>query len=108
LQEFEDSLLESQATPIEEIAPEEDLGMKESAVNSTVKKVIPYAEIIGYLTWHIVLQKYSYDKVHENLLKLVADSPHPPKISDLVLNTSYGRIIPSGFVLDLTAGEKDW
>ena len=58
--------------------------------------------------WHMVLQKYSYDKVHENLLKLVADSPHPPKISDLVQNTSYGRIIPSGFVLDLTAGEKDW
>jgi hypothetical protein len=58
--------------------------------------------------WHMVLQKYSYDKVHENLLKFLADSPHPPKISDLVQNTSYGRDIASGFVLDLTAGEKDW
>ncbi|WP_423800423.1 hypothetical protein [Neobacillus sp. SAB-20_R2A] len=58
--------------------------------------------------WHMVLQKYSYDRVHENLLKFVVDSPHPPKISDLVQNTSYGRNIPSGFVLDLNAGEGDW
>jgi uncharacterized phage protein (TIGR02220 family) len=50
LKEFEDSQLESQATPIDEMATEEDLEeMKESAVNSSVKKVIPYDEIIGYL-----------------------------------------------------------
>ncbi|MFD2442591.1 conserved phage C-terminal domain-containing protein [Bacillus sp. CGMCC 1.16607] len=50
LQEFEDSLPESQATPIEEITPEKDsVEMEESEVNSTVKKVIPYGEIIGYL-----------------------------------------------------------
>jgi hypothetical protein len=42
------------------------------------------------------------------IYEFVADSPHPPKISDLVKNTSYGRDIPRGFVLDLTAGEKDW
>jgi hypothetical protein len=58
--------------------------------------------------WHRVLQKYSYDRVHENLLKFMVDSPHPPKISDLVQNTSWGRDIPKGFVLDLTAGEEDW
>ncbi|MFD2442590.1 hypothetical protein ACFSO7_01070 [Bacillus sp. CGMCC 1.16607] len=57
--------------------------------------------------WHLVLQKYSYDSVHENLLKFVVDSPHPPKISDLVQNLSGGRHIPDDFVLDLTAGE-DW
>lgn len=50
LQEFEDSLLESQTTPIEEIAPEEGPEKtKESAVHSSVKKEIPYAEIIRYL-----------------------------------------------------------
>jgi hypothetical protein len=59
--------------------------------------------------WHMVLQKYSYIKVHENLLKFVVDSPHPPKISDLVQKSSDGRRdIPHGFVLDLTAGEEDW
>ncbi|MDF0728712.1 conserved phage C-terminal domain-containing protein [Cytobacillus sp. S13-E01] len=51
LQEFEDSLLETQVTPIVEISSEEfSENMKEPAVNSfSVKKVIPYAEIIGYL-----------------------------------------------------------
>ena len=56
--------------------------------------------------WHTVLQKYSYDRVHENLLTFVVVSPHPPKISDLVQNFSSGRYIPSEFVLELTAGEK--
>ncbi|MFK9094408.1 hypothetical protein [Bacillus salipaludis] len=55
--------------------------------------------------WHMVLQKYSYDPVHENLLEFVLDSPHPPKISDLVQNSSWGHPIPGPFVLDLTAGE---
>lgn len=58
--------------------------------------------------WHLVLQKYSYDPVHSNLLKFVLDSPHPPKISDLVQNTSWGRDIPRGFVYDINAGEEDW
>jgi hypothetical protein len=50
LQEFEDSLPESEATPIEETAPEEDSEKtRESADNSSMKKVIPYDEIIGYL-----------------------------------------------------------
>jgi uncharacterized phage protein (TIGR02220 family) len=50
LQEFEDNPLNSQATLIEEIAPEEDSEkMEESIASSSVKKVIPYAEIIGYL-----------------------------------------------------------
>lgn len=56
----------------------------------------------------MVLQKYSYDKVHKNLLGFVLDSPHPPKISDLVQNSSGGRFIPGEFVLDLTKGEEDW
>ncbi|ETI69899.1 hypothetical protein BAVI_05274 [Neobacillus vireti LMG 21834] len=55
--------------------------------------------------WHLVLQKYSYDKVHKNLLKFVVDSPHPPKISDVVQNSSGGRFIPGEFVLDLAKGE---
>lgn len=50
LQEFEDSLPASEATPLEETAPEEDSEkMTESADHSSVKKVIPYDEIIGYL-----------------------------------------------------------
>ena len=57
--------------------------------------------------WHLVLGKYSYERLHENLLKFVAHSPHPPKISDLV-QTSGGRDIPRGFVLDITTGEKEW
>ena len=57
--------------------------------------------------WHVVLQKYSYDSVNANLVEFVIDSPHPPKISDLVHKASYGRDIPHGFVLDLTAGEDD-
>ncbi|WHY03428.1 replicative helicase loader/inhibitor [Neobacillus sp. DY30] len=52
--------------------------------------------------WHMVLQKYTYERVHEQLLNFVVDSPHPPKISDLVQNTSWGRDIPRDFVLDLT------
>jgi hypothetical protein len=50
-QELEDSLLDTQVTPIVEILSEEDSEkMKESAVHSSaVKKEIPYAEIIGYL-----------------------------------------------------------
>ncbi|EKN71459.1 hypothetical protein BABA_01435 [Neobacillus bataviensis LMG 21833] len=55
--------------------------------------------------WHMVLQKYSYDKVHENLRNFVVDSPHPPKISDLVQKSSWGRSIPDHFVFDITAGE---
>ncbi len=54
--------------------------------------------------WHMVLQKYSYDKMHESLLKYVIDSPHAPKISDLVQRV---REIPVMFVLDITAGEED-
>ena len=50
LQEFEDSLPENEATPKEETAPEEDSEKtRESADNASVKKVIPYDEIIGYL-----------------------------------------------------------
>ncbi|EKN71458.1 hypothetical protein BABA_01430 [Neobacillus bataviensis LMG 21833] len=51
LLEFDDSLPESQAAPIVERAPEEaSEKMQDSAVHSSsVKKVIPYAEIIGYL-----------------------------------------------------------
>ncbi|MGF6950933.1 hypothetical protein QF028_003438 [Neobacillus sp. B4I6] len=56
--------------------------------------------------WHMVLQKYSYEKVHKNLLEFVAQSPHPPKICDLLQSSSGGsRCIPNEFVLDLTAGE---
>ncbi|MEH7254311.1 replicative helicase loader/inhibitor [Neobacillus niacini] len=58
--------------------------------------------------WHMVLQKYSYEKVHANLLEFVVNSPHPPKISDLVQNSTWGRDIPRGFDLDITAGETDW
>ncbi|PGY05376.1 hypothetical protein [Bacillus sp. AFS031507] len=58
--------------------------------------------------WHVVLSKYSYEKLHGNLMVFVVHSPHPPKISDLVQNSSGGaRAIPGQFVLDLTAGE-DW
>lgn len=57
--------------------------------------------------WYMVLQKYTYDKVLGNLLKFVENSPHPPKISDLVQDSYEGRYIPTSFVLDLTAGE-DW
>ena len=56
--------------------------------------------------WHMVLQKYSYDKVHENLLKFVVDSPHPPKISDLVRNSSCGRPIPGDLYLILLMGKQ--
>ncbi|WP_052352754.1 hypothetical protein [Neobacillus dielmonensis] len=55
---------------------------------------------------HTALQRYSYDKVHEKLLEFVMNSPHAPKISDLVYNPSGGRDIPRGFILDLTAGEE--
>lgn len=59
-------------------------------------------------SWHLVLNKYSYEKLHRNLLEFVVHSPHPPKICDLVQNTSGGgRDIPRGFDLDITAGE-DW
>jgi Loader and inhibitor of phage G40P len=58
--------------------------------------------------WHMVLKKYSYENVHENILKFVVVSPNPPKISDLVKNSSGGRAIPREFVLDLTEGEDDW
>nr|WP_244440967.1 replicative helicase loader/inhibitor [Neobacillus jeddahensis] len=57
--------------------------------------------------WHMILQKYSYNKVHENLLKFVQDSPHPPKISDLVQKSTGGRDIPCDFILDVTKGEKE-
>lgn len=57
--------------------------------------------------WYMILQKYSYDEVQKNLLKFVEESPHAPKISDLVQNLSGGRYRHE-FVLDLTAGEKDW
>lgn len=50
LHKFEDSLPEGEATPIEETASKEDSEKtRESADNSTVKMVIPYDEIIGYL-----------------------------------------------------------
>ncbi|MFP7298731.1 hypothetical protein [Neobacillus niacini] len=55
--------------------------------------------------WYIVLQKYSYERVHEKLLDFVLDSPHAPKISDLV--KTYGRYIPSGFDSPIDEGE-DW
>lgn len=58
--------------------------------------------------WHVVLQKYSCDDLISNLLKFVIESPHPPKISDLVKNTSYGRYIPSESEIDLNAGEEGW
>lgn len=59
-------------------------------------------------SWHVVLSKYSYEKLYGNLLKFVVHSPHPPKISELVHNTTGGgRAIPRGFDLELTAGE-DW
>jgi hypothetical protein len=58
--------------------------------------------------WHAVLSNYSYEMLHGNLIKFVVHSPHPPKISDLVQNSSGGgRYIPSGFDWDITAGE-DW
>ncbi|ETI69900.1 conserved phage C-terminal domain-containing protein [Neobacillus vireti] len=50
LQEFEDSLPESQSAPIKELAPDENSDKtKEFACDSSSKKVIPYDEIIGYL-----------------------------------------------------------
>lgn len=50
LQEFEDSLPEPKAHPIEEKAPEEDSEKtEEPSIHSSDKKEIPYAEIIGYL-----------------------------------------------------------
>ncbi|MEH7178291.1 conserved phage C-terminal domain-containing protein [Neobacillus vireti] len=50
LHEIEDSLQERKAAPIKENASEEDSEItKESAVPSSTKKEIPYAEIIGYL-----------------------------------------------------------
>ena len=59
-------------------------------------------------SWHMVLSKYSYEKLHGNLMEFVVHSPHPPKISDLVQNPSGGgRYIPSGFDFDINAGE-DW
>ncbi|WP_144555442.1 hypothetical protein [Bacillus sp. X1(2014)] len=58
--------------------------------------------------WHKVLSKYSYEKLHGNLMEFVIQSPHPPKISDLVQNPSRGgRDIPQGYNFDITAGE-DW
>lgn len=59
-------------------------------------------------SWHLVLSKYSYEKLHENLLAFVVHSPHPPKISDLVQNSSGGgRCIPGRSIYDITAGEKE-
>jgi hypothetical protein len=55
--------------------------------------------------WHLVLQKHSFERAHENLLEFVAHSPHPPKISDLIQIQSWGRAIPDEFVSDLTSGE---
>jgi hypothetical protein len=50
LQEFEDNLVEREANPTEEEAPEEDSEKtKESTVKTSVKKEIPYGEIILYL-----------------------------------------------------------
>jgi uncharacterized phage protein (TIGR02220 family) len=51
LKEFEDSLPETQVTPNVELLSEENSEwIKEPAVHSSsVKEVIPYAEIIGYL-----------------------------------------------------------
>jgi hypothetical protein len=57
--------------------------------------------------WYLVLSKYTYERLHNNLLEFVANSPHPPKISDLVKNPPGGRYIPP-FVFDITAGEEDW
>lgn len=56
--------------------------------------------------WYTILQKYSYDKVHKILLKFVEESPHPPKISDLIqsLQNPYG---PKIFKFDISAGEED-
>lgn len=44
--------------------------------------------------WYMVLQNYTYDKVFGNLLKFVGNSPHPPKISDLVQTSYEGRYYP--------------
>lgn len=57
-------------------------------------------------SWHLVLSNYSYERLHKNLLAFVVQSPHPPKISDLIQKSVGGRSIPDTFVLDLTAGEK--
>lgn len=55
-------------------------------------------------SWHMVLQKYSYDRVQENLLEYVVHPPNSPKISDLI-HSSGGRSIPQRLILDLTAEE---
>jgi hypothetical protein len=58
--------------------------------------------------WNVVLSKYSYEKLHGNLMVFVVHSPHPPKISELVQNSSgWGRSIPGKFVFDMTAGEEE-
>jgi uncharacterized phage protein (TIGR02220 family) len=50
VKELEDSILERPAKPIEENAPEEEVKNTEgTTVSSSVKKEIPYAEIINYL-----------------------------------------------------------
>jgi uncharacterized phage protein (TIGR02220 family) len=50
VKELEDSILERPSKPIEENAPEEEVKNTEgTTVSSSVKKEIPYAEIINYL-----------------------------------------------------------
>ncbi|MBT2735674.1 conserved phage C-terminal domain-containing protein [Bacillus sp. ISL-7] len=50
VKELEDSILERPAKPVEENAPEEEANnTKVTTVSSSVKKEIPYAEIINYL-----------------------------------------------------------
>ncbi|MEH7523577.1 replicative helicase loader/inhibitor [Bacillus sp. JJ1503] len=46
--------------------------------------------------WNQVLKGFSVDQLHRNLLDFVAESPYPPKISDLIRKpAAVSRVVPS-------------
>lgn len=47
-------------------------------------------------SWHEVLKDYSAQQLQENMLAFVAESPYPPKVSDLIRKpAAISRVIPS-------------
>jgi len=47
-------------------------------------------------SWHEALSEYSYERLHQNLLKYVKHSSFPPKICDLISSSDgQSRAIPN-------------
>ncbi|MBU8878796.1 hypothetical protein BGM26_07305 [Bacillus sp. FJAT-29790] len=47
-------------------------------------------------SWHKILKDYTVDQLRENLLAYVAESPYPPKVSDLIKKPAVvSRAIPN-------------